>query len=118
MKVARNIAIIGLIALAIAVLPGGGPTLNVGLALLGIAFFGAIGFFGLRLYREHRFTLDSLSDFQRIVLYCSIGLAFLAWVASPRLFNDGGVGVLVFIAMLALASYGAFWVWIQSQRYS
>jgi hypothetical protein len=54
---------------------------------------------------------------QRVVLYCSIGLAALAFVAWPRLQNDGA-GVLVLIALLAIASYGAFWVWVQSQKYS
>jgi uncharacterized protein involved in cysteine biosynthesis len=114
---ARNFAIVALIALAIAVLPGGGPTVNVVVALLGMAFAAAIGFFALRLYREHRFTLDSLSDFQRVVLYSAIGLVVLAFVAWPRL-RDSGVGVLAFIGMLAIASYGAFWVWLQTQKYS
>ena len=116
MRAARNFLIIALIALAIAVLPGGGPTINVVVAVLGIAFAAAIGFFGLRLYREHRFTLDSLTDIQRVVLYCAIGLAALAFVAWPRLRGTGG-GVLAFIGMLAIASYGAFWVWLQSQKY-
>jgi drug/metabolite transporter (DMT)-like permease len=112
----RNIAIIAVIALAFAFLPGGGPTVNVILAILGIVFAAAIAFLGLRMYREHRFTLDSLTDVQRIVLYCSIGLAALDFVAWQRL-RDTGAGVLVFIALLAVASYGAFWVWIQSQKY-
>ena len=116
MRALRNFGIIAVIALALAVLPGGGPTVDVVLRLLGVAFGTAIAFFGLRLYREHRFTLDSLTDFQRLVLYCSIGLAALAFVAWPRLQNGGG-GVLVLIALLAIASYGAFWVWIQSQKY-
>jgi hypothetical protein len=115
-RAARNIAIIAVIALAFAFLPGGGPTVNVILAVLGIAFACAIAFLGLRLYREHRFTLDSLSDFQRVVLYGSIGLAALDFVAWQRL-RDTGPGVLAFIALLAVASYGAFWVWVQSQKY-
>ncbi len=68
MRALRNFGIIAVIALALAVLPGGGPTVDVVLRLLGVAFGTAIAFFGLRLYREHRFTLDSLTDFQRVVL--------------------------------------------------
>ena len=116
MRAARNIAIIALIAAAFAFLPGGGPTVNVILALLGIVFGTLIAFFGVRLYREHRFTLDSLTDVQRIVLYSSIGLAVLDFVAWQRL-RDTGPGVLVFIALLAIASYGGFWVWMQTQKY-
>jgi hypothetical protein len=81
-----------------------------------MVFATLIAFFGVRLYREHRFTLDSLSEFQRLVLYSSIGLAVLDFVAWQRL-RDTGPGVLAFIALLALASYGAFWVWMQSQKF-
>lgn len=116
MRTARNIAIIAVIAAAFAFLPGGGSTVNVILAVLGMVFATLIAFFGVRLYREHRFTLDSLSEFQRLVLYSSIGLAVLDFVAWQRL-RDTGPGVLAFIALLALASYGAFWVWMQSQKY-
>jgi ABC-type transport system involved in cytochrome c biogenesis permease subunit len=115
---AVNVAVLLLVALGFSVLPGGNATLNVLLTLLGIVFFAAIAFLGYRLYREHRFTLDSLAERERLVLYASVGLAFLTFVASKRLFNaSGGVGVLIFLALLALASYGVFWVFQRSRRY-
>jgi drug/metabolite transporter (DMT)-like permease len=115
---ALNFAIVALIALGFAVLPGGGSGLQVILTLLGIVFFAAIALFGYRLYREHRFTLDALAERERLVLYGSVGLAFLTFVASQRLFSlRGGLGVLIFLAMLGLASYGVFWVFTQSRRY-
>jgi hypothetical protein len=113
MRAARNFAIVALIALGFWALPGGAPTLNVILALLSIAFFAAIAFLGYRLYREHRFTIDSLAPIQRGVLYGSIGLAILTFTASSRLLN-GGAGILVWLALLGIASYGVFWVF---QRY-
>ena len=116
MKAARNFAIVGLVALVIVLLPGGGPALNVVLALLAIAFFTAIAFLGYRMYRENRFLLDSLEQSHKLVLYGSIGLAFLTFTASPRLFNTG-LGIVVWIFLLVLASYGVFWVWTQSRRY-
>jgi hypothetical protein len=57
---ALNFAIVALIALAFTALPGGRATLDVILAILSILFFTAIAFLGYRLYREHRFTLESL----------------------------------------------------------
>jgi drug/metabolite transporter (DMT)-like permease len=115
---ALNFAIVALIALGFSVLPGGGSGLQVILTLLGIVFFAAIALFGYRLYREHRFTLEALADRERLVLYGSVALAFLTFVASQRLFNlRGGLGVLIFLALLALASYGVFWVFTQSRRY-
>ena len=113
-----NFAIVALIALGFTALPGGNSTLNVLLTLLGIVFFAAIAIFGYRLYREHRFTLDSLAERERLVLYGSVGLAFMTFVASRRLFNlNGGLGVLIFLALLGLASYGVFWVFQRSRRY-
>jgi drug/metabolite transporter (DMT)-like permease len=113
-----NFAVLLLVALAFAVLPGGDATLNVLLTLLGIVFFAAIAMLGYRLYREHRFTLDSLAERERLVLYASVALAFLTFVASQRLLNaSGGLGVLLFLALLALASYGVFWVFQRSRRY-
>ena len=82
-----------------------------------IAFFAAIALLGYRLYREHRFTLDALEPRQRLILYASVGLAFLTFAATQRLFDQGGVGALGWIALLCLASYGVFWVFTQSRRY-
>jgi hypothetical protein len=117
MRMVRNWAIVALIALAIVVLPGGGPTLSVVMTLLSIAFFGGIALFVYRLYREHSFTLDSLSDRQRFVLYASIGVALLNLTATSRLFNAGGAGLLVWLVILGLCSYGVMWVWVSYRRY-
>src|SRR5215212_11904942 len=96
---ALNFTILALVALGFTALPGGGSTLRVLLTLLGIVFFVAIALFGYRLYREHRFTLDSLAERERLVLYGSVALAFLTFVASQRLFTlRGGLGVLIFLA--------------------
>jgi hypothetical protein len=115
---AINFTILVVVALGFSLLPGGNATLNVLLTLLGIVFFAAIAMLGYRLYREHRFTLDALGERERLVLYASVGLAFLTFVASKELFAvKGGLGVLAFIALLGLASYGVFWVFQRSRKY-
>ena len=106
-----------LIALAFTVAPGGGATLDVLLTILSIAFFTAIAYRGFRLYREYHFTLDSLENRERLVLYSSIALAFLAFAATRRLFDIGGGGAIIWIALLVLASYGVYWVYMQQRRY-
>jgi hypothetical protein len=113
----RNFAIVALVALALYVLPGGGDALAVALTLLSISFFVAIAFLGARLYREYRFNIDALADRERLVLYGSIGLAFISFVATRRLFDAGGLGVIGWLCLLGLASYGIYWVWRQSQEY-
>jgi uncharacterized protein involved in cysteine biosynthesis len=116
MKLALQFGVVVLIALLLTVAPGGGRTLDVFLTLLTIAFFVAIGLFGFRIYRQYHFTLDSLTDRQRLVLYGSIGLAFLTFTATPVLFEAGPAGLLVWLALLALCSYGGYWVLVRSRR--
>ena len=117
MKLALYWAIIALIALAIVALPGGGPVLNVVLTLLSMAFFVGIALFAYRLYHENHFTIDALTDRQRFVLYASIGVAMLNFTATSRLFGAGGAGVLLWLILLGLCSYGVMWVYVSYRSY-
>jgi hypothetical protein len=118
-RAARNFGILAVIALALVVLPGGGPTLNVVLTLLGIAFLVALGFFLLQLYRDNHWTLDAMDTVYRVVMYGSIGLAFLTFAGYQKLWQGGGAsGKVVWLGLLALASYGVFWSWSQARRLS
>jgi drug/metabolite transporter (DMT)-like permease len=116
-ETAGKFAIVALIALVLFLIPGGGSALDVLLTALSIAFFVAIALLAARLYREHSFTLESLSERQRQVLYGSIGLALLTFAASRRMFDEGGVGVLAWLALLGICSYGLYWTWKTSQEY-
>jgi uncharacterized protein involved in cysteine biosynthesis len=117
MQFAWKIGVVMLIALVLVVLPGGGNALDVVLTLLTIAFLGAIAFLGYRLYRQYGFELDSLTPNQRLALYASVGLAILTFVATDRLFEVGGLGILAWFALLALCSYGLYWTWMGYRRY-
>jgi hypothetical protein len=117
MQLAWKFGLILLVALALTALPGGGSALNLVLTLLTILFFTAIALLAYRLYREHGFELDSLDSKQRLVLYGSIGLALLTFTGTSRLFDQGGIGVLAWLALLAACSYGVFWVWTRYRRY-
>jgi TRAP-type C4-dicarboxylate transport system permease small subunit len=114
---AGKLGIVALIALGLVLLPGGGDALDVVLTLLTIAFFLAIAVLGYRLFRQYRFEIESLPDLQRLVLYGSVGLAFLTFTATNRLFDEGGLGVLAWLALLGLCSYGVFWVWTRYRSY-
>lgn len=113
MQTLAKFGVVVLIALLFTALPGGGPVLNVLLVALTIVFFTVLGYWGYRLYRQHRFELETLTDQQRLVLYSSVGVAFVTLCATGRLFS--GIGVLVWLALLALCSYGVYWVWTQYQ---
>ncbi len=118
MSLAAKFAIVALIALAFTALPGGGSALNVALTLLSLVFYTAIALLGYRLFRQYREEIEGLSERQRLVLYGSIGLAFLTFCATQRLFDGGGLGALAWLALLGLCSYGLFWVWKQYRSYA
>ena len=117
MKMALYWAILALVALLIVVTPGGDPLLSVVLTTLSITFFVALALFAYRAYHQYSFTRESLSDRQTWVLYGSVGLAFLNFTATSRLFNAGGLGVLVWLMILGACSYGVMWVYVSYNRY-
>lgn len=117
MQFAWKLGVVALVALALVVLPGGGNALDVALALLSIVFLAAIAFLGYRLYRQYHFDIDTLEPNTRLALYGSIGLATLTVVGTRRLFDLGGPGIVAWFALLALCSYGIYWVWIQYRSY-
>lgn len=117
MQFAWKIAVVMLVALVIVVLPGGGNALEVILTLLSIAFLAAIAFLGYRLYRQYSFDIETLEPNARLALYASIGLAVITFVGTNRLFDAGGLGVLLWFALLALCSYGLYWTWTRYRSY-
>jgi hypothetical protein len=114
---AWKFGVIALVALVIVILPGGGNALDVVLTLLTIAFFAAIVLLIARLYRQYRLDIDSLHSSVKLALYGSLAIAVLTFTGTDRLFNAGGAGVVIWFALLALASYGLFWAWTRYRRY-
>ena len=118
MQLAWKLGVVALIALAFTVLPGGGGALRVVGALLSIVFLAALSFLGYRLYRQYRIDIDTLDPNVRLALYGSIAGAILTIVGTSRLFDVGGAGIVIWFALLALCSYGIYWVWTQWRSYS
>jgi uncharacterized protein involved in cysteine biosynthesis len=117
MELAWKFGVIMLVALALVVLPGGGDALDVALTLLTIVFLAAIAYLGYRLHRQYRLEIDTLDPNLRLVLYGSVGLAILTFVATDRLFDEGGPAILLWFALLALCSYGLYWTWTRYRSY-
>jgi drug/metabolite transporter (DMT)-like permease len=114
---AWKFGVIALVALVLVVLPGGGNALDVLLTALTIVFFASIALLVARLYRQYRLDIESLEPNVRLALYGSLAIAVLTFTGTDRLFNTGGVGVLLWFALLAVASYGLFWAWTRYRRY-
>jgi len=116
-ELAWKFGLIALVALGLTVLPGGGNALDVVLTALTIVFFAAIALLVARLYRQYRLDIESLDPNIRLALYGSLAIAVLTFTGTDRLFDAGGAGVLVWFALLAVASYGLFWAWTRYRRY-
>jgi hypothetical protein len=116
-QTAWKFGLIALVALLFELLPGGGNLLAVLLTALTVAFFAAIAILVARLYRQYRLDIETIASSIRLALYGSLAIAVLTFTATDRLFNSGGAGVLVWFALLALASYGLFWAWTHYRRY-
>ena len=117
MQFAWKLGVVALVALLLELLPGGGRAVDVVLTALTIAFFAAIALLVARMYHQYRLDIDSLDSNVRLALFGSLAVAVLAFTGTERLFDAGGGGVLLWFALLALASYGLFFAWTRYRRY-
>src|SRR5215218_6785410 len=96
--------------------PGGGNASAGILQALVIAMLASIAWFGVRVYREHRSDIYSLGDRNRGILYASAGLVALTVAATDRLWETGP-GTVMWVALVALACYGLYYVFRVSREY-
>jgi hypothetical protein len=113
----RNIAIILLLAVAVWLLPGGDTAADTVGNLLGVMFIGGILFFGYRMYMEHRDTIFGLEERQRGILYASLALAAISLIATRRMWDEGGLGAVIWLLFMSLALWGVYSVWRAYRTY-
>jgi hypothetical protein len=113
----RNFAILILIAVAVWQLPGGGTATATVNNILGLIFAGGLVFLGYRMYMEHRTSLFMLEDKVRALLYGSLALIAIALIATGRMFDEGGLAVLVWLALIGAGVYGCVTVYRASREY-
>ena len=113
----RNVLIIVALAVIVWLVPGGGTASSTIYNLLTIILTAGLLFFGYRLYMEHRATIFGLGDNQRAVLYGSVALACGALLATNRLWNGGGLGALIWFALLSVAAWGIYRTWRAYSEY-
>jgi hypothetical protein len=117
MRLARNIAIIALIAVLVAFLPGGGQAAEAAITVLMMAFLATLGFAARQIYRENRLTYDTLPDDQRAVLLGSVGVLVLMVAGADELLGGGGFGAVLWVTLLACAVLAIIGVWTRSRAY-
>ena len=116
-KLLRNFAILILIAAAVWQLPGGGTATEIVSNILGLMFAAGLVFFGYRMYMEHRQSLFMLEDKVRALLYGSVGLIALALVGTAKLWEEGGLGLLLWLALIGAGAYGCITVYRAAKEY-
>jgi hypothetical protein len=113
----RNIAIIVVLAVAVWKIPGG-DTASVTISnLLSVLFIGGLLFFGYRMYIERRETILGLPERQRGILYAALALATITIVATRRMWDEGGLGAMLWLAFLALSIWALISVWRAYREY-
>lgn len=112
----RNVLIILALAAVVMLAPGGGGASAAILQVLVIAMLASIAWFAVRLYREHRTDVYGLGDRNRALLYAAVGLATLTVTATDRLWATGA-GTIVWLALIALAGYGVYFVFRAARQY-
>jgi hypothetical protein len=116
LKIARNVAIVALIAAAVYLLPGGGRAASTAEALLYVGFGVAIGYIGLRLYREQRVALHSLGDRYRGLLYGALAGGVLVYMSRVRMWQTG-IGELLWFVLVGGIVYALIVVFRRWRAY-
>jgi hypothetical protein len=131
LKTARNVLIILAIAAAVYFIPGGGTAASTFEAALWAAFGLGIGYFALRMYREHHITLFGLGDRHRGLLYGAVALGVFAWMVRKRMWYAlqvrggelvqvhrwDGIGEFVWFVLVGLVVYALLSIYRYSRSY-
>jgi hypothetical protein len=117
LKTLRNVAIVVAIGVGVYFIPGGGHAASGVESVLWVLAAIAIGYFGLRLYRENQFRLSSLGDRHRGLLYGAIALAVFCYMAFDRM-TGTGLGTLVWAALVGVVLWALLEVYRHFSSYS
>lgn len=104
MRAARNIAIIALLALVVAAVPGGGNLANGILAVLLVAFLVILGAAGYLAYRQNRLAYLTLVERHRAIILGALG-AIVLMIAGADELLDTGAGTLIWIGVVGLSIF-------------
>ncbi|HEY1834890.1 MAG TPA: hypothetical protein VGG08_10660 [Solirubrobacteraceae bacterium] len=115
-KTLRNIAIIAAIAVAVYYVPGGGRAASAVEAALWVLFGLALGFIGLRYYRERRVTIAGLGDRGRGLAYGVLALVLFLFEARWWV-SIGGFRELLWFLLAGVGVWAVMEIYRQARSY-
>ncbi len=118
LQLARNAAIVVVVALAVWLLPGGGEGADFVAKILHATFIVVAVLIIGTLYRQYRGEIFSLGDQWRFALYAAVGIALLTVSITGRMWDAPPVGPLAWIALVGGSSYTLYVVWQRYRSYS
>lgn len=110
MRAARNIAIIALVAVPVAFVPGGGNVADAILVTLTLAFLAGISAMVYMLWRQNQMTLSTLPDSRRAGLYGAVGGIALLVAGQDELLDWTG-GIVLWVGLLIACAFVIFAIW-------
>jgi uncharacterized membrane protein len=116
LRTLRNVAIVLLLAIPVAFIPGGGNAVEAIFTAITMGFLAGIAWMLYTLSRQNQLTLATLSDSRRAILYGGLGLLALLVAGADRMFASGG-GTLLWILLFAAAVAGIWRVWVEANTY-
>ena len=117
MRTARNVAIVMVLALGVAFLPGGGNAAATVFTAMTMGFLAGISWLLYTFSRENQLTLATLDDRRRALLYGAVGMIVFLIAANDKMFDSGG-GTLLWIVLLGSSLASIWWVWTNANTYS
>jgi hypothetical protein len=115
-RAARNIAIIALLALVVAAVPGGGQAADGLIAALTICSLAVLGWAGYQVYRQNQLTYATLDERRAGILVAAVG-AIVLMIAGADELLDSGAGLLLWIGVLGLSVFAIVRVWTDAHTY-
>ncbi|GIK77546.1 MAG: hypothetical protein EDQ89_09250 [Acidobacteria bacterium] len=114
MRIARNVAIVLLLALGLTVLPAGGNVAEGVLVALSVLFAVAIGGLLVRLWVQTDLQRDALTDRQRILVYGPAGAIALMIAGADEMLATGA-GTVAWIVIVAGSGWLIYNTWREAR---
>jgi hypothetical protein len=115
-KAARNVAIIVLLALGVAFIPGGGNAVATITTAIAMGFLAGISWMLYTLSRENQLTLATLTEGRRAIFYGAFGMMALLVAWHSKLWSSG-MGTLLWLVLLGASVYAIYRVWTEANSY-